>query len=71
MPHTRMTVDTWEIWVNYGCGWEHECTEFSARDARTNLKLYRENCPYPARIRKRRMRISDLTDHEKSTIGVS
>lgn len=25
--YQRTTVDSWEIHVNYGQGWEHECTE--------------------------------------------
>lgn len=55
----RKTRDVWHVLVNYGQGWEHELTESSLADARTQRKCYRENCPeYPVRIVKRRERIA-------------
>lgn len=45
MTYKRKTIDTWELHVNYGQGWEHECTEFSLADGRKQMKTYRENCP--------------------------
>lgn len=53
----RKTRDTWQIHVNYGQGWEHECTEFSRADAIAQRKTYRENCSYPVRIVAKRERI--------------
>lgn len=51
MAYIRKTRDTWQIHVNYGSGWEHECTEFSRKDARDQVKTYRENAPqYPVKI---------------------
>lgn len=53
MAYTRKTVDTWQMWVNYGSGWEHETTEDSRAEAKAQQKCYRENCPeYPTRIKK-------------------
>jgi hypothetical protein len=58
MPRPRKTSDTWQLWINYGQGWEHEITEDTRREAKTRLREYRENCPqYPVRLRYRRERI--------------
>ena len=62
MPHARSTVDTWELHVNYGQGWEHETTEFTLKDAREQRKTYRDNCPeFPTKLVRRRVRKADLT----------
>jgi len=63
---SRKTVDTWEIHVDYGQGWEHECTEFSSRDAHETIRLYRENCPYPVKLVRRRLHKSKLTEYERA-----
>ena len=39
----------------YGHGWEDECVEDTWRDCRDNLRLYRENSPYPVRYIQRRI----------------
>lgn len=40
---------------NYGQGWEDESGSPDRREARADLKAYRENCPeYPHRLIKRR-----------------
>lgn len=58
MPYKRKTRDTWELWINYGQGWEHELTEYSFKEIRDRRREYRENCPqYPTRIRMRREKI--------------
>lgn len=55
----RKTRDTWQLWIDYGNGWEHEITESSLADVRAQRKCYRENCPqYPTKIVKRRERIA-------------
>lgn len=57
MARERKTVDTWQLHVNYGQGWEHEITESTSREARERRREYRENCPqYPTRIVYRRER---------------
>lgn len=55
--YVRKTVDVWRVYVNYGQGWEHEHTDTSREDMKVNRRAYRENCPYPIRIRKGRERI--------------
>jgi hypothetical protein len=56
-PYIRKTRDTWQFWCNYGGGWEHETTELTRADMLVNRKAYRENSPYPLRIKKVRERI--------------
>lgn len=57
MAYKRKTIDCWRFFLNYGQGWEHEITEYSRAEMKENRKAYRENCPYPLRIRKGRERI--------------
>lgn len=58
MAHERKTRDTWQLWVNYGEGWEHECTEDTWRAIGERATEYRENCPQWARmIRLKREKI--------------
>jgi hypothetical protein len=55
MTYVRKTVDTWQMWVNYGQGFEHELTESTYKEIRERRKEYRENCPeYPTKIKFRR-----------------
>lgn len=57
--YVRKTRDVWHLLINYGQGEEHECTEFSRKDALEQLRTYRANCPqYPARIVRKRERIN-------------
>ena len=46
----------WVVQVNYGYGhgWEDECVENNRAEALQRLKEYRENCSYPARIKRYR-----------------
>lgn len=60
MARKRVTVDEYQIHVNYGGSWEHEISEDTRKEALARLKEYRENCPqYPATIVKKRVRIAD------------
>ena len=45
MAYERKTIDTWELQLNYGYGWEYTLTEFTREEARARLKEYRENQP--------------------------
>lgn len=59
--YQRKTRDTWQLWVNYGQGWEHECTEFTLRDALARKDEYRANCPqYPVKVRCKRERLEGV-----------
>lgn len=58
MSYQRKTIDLWDIEGRYSDGWEVLCTETSRKDARENLKAYREAEPGIAfRIRKYRARM--------------
>jgi hypothetical protein len=46
----RKTIDVWRIWVNYGQGWEHECSELTWKEAREQVACYRANCNYPVKV---------------------
>lgn len=43
MAYERKTIDTWELQLNYGYGWEYTLTEYTRKEARERLKEYREN----------------------------
>ena len=57
MAYERKTIDTWELQLNYGCGWEYTLTEYTRKEARERLKEYRECQPqYPLCADKKRVR---------------
>lgn len=57
----RKTIDSFELHVNYGQGWEHETTNWTVWHAIEERNLYRQNCPqYPTKIVKRRVSRSTL-----------
>lgn len=43
MAYERKTIDTWELQLNYGYGWEYTLNEYTRKEARERLKEYREN----------------------------
>mgnify|MGYP001576963620 CR=1 FL=1 len=45
MAYKRKTVDTWELFGNYGQGWETLCSGYTFAELRQNKKDYRENEP--------------------------
>ena len=55
--YVRKTVDCWRFYCNYGCGWEHEITEYSLKDMKENRKAYQENSPYPLKIVRGREKV--------------
>ena len=59
MVYQRKTRDEWHIYVNYGLGdgWELETVELTRQEAKRQIKCYRENCPYPVKLVKRRVAI--------------
>ena len=46
MAYTRKTKDIYILLSNYGYGWEEELTEDTCKEAKEQLKTYRENCPH-------------------------
>jgi len=57
--YVRKTEDEFEILGDYGQGWELVTTETCRKDAREQIKLYRENEPgVPFTFKKRRVKIN-------------
>ena len=64
LPKGPPKVEVWEFHVNYGFGdgWEHEGTELTREAMRVNRKAYREDCPYPLKIKRRFIPASEATE---------
>ena len=59
MAYTRKTKDVYVLMSNYGYGWEEEIEEDKYKEAKEQLKTYRENCPqYQFKIKKKRVKIA-------------
>jgi hypothetical protein len=55
--YIRKTRDEYDIESNYGYGWDVETCEDTWKDAKAQVKCYRENCPgIPFRIKKHRVK---------------
>ena len=57
MAYQRKTRDEWRISGNYGYGWDVECTEDTAREARARLREYRENGGGAYKLTKHRVKV--------------
>lgn len=58
--YKRKTVDCYAIESFYeGYGWSIECNCEDLKDAKVQLKTYRENVSYPVRIKKWREKIQE------------
>ena len=55
--YIRKTKDIWVIESNFGDGWETETNELTKKAAHEQARIYRENSPYPIRVRKIREKI--------------
>ena len=44
MAYIRKTKDRWDLMSNYGYGWECEVSYDTYKEAKEDLKAYRENC---------------------------
>lgn len=58
--YIRKTVDVWEMYCNYGHGWEYELTEYTVKDIANRIKEYYKNSPYPYKIVKRRIKKNEV-----------
>lgn len=58
MAYQRKTRDRWDIMTNYGYGWECETSEYTYKEAKEQLKCYRENAcgRFSVRMEKHRER---------------
>lgn len=57
--YKRKTVDCYAIESNCGYGWDIECYCDDWKDAKAQLKTYKENVGYPVRIKKWREKIQE------------
>ena len=55
--YKRKTRDIYEIWTNYGYGWECETRATTYAEAKQDYKAYRENTNAQIKIKKRRERL--------------
>ena len=62
MGYVRKTKDRWDIETNYGYGWEVECSEYTLKEAKEQIKCYRDNVDKygrgQSRLVKRKERVS-------------
>lgn len=61
MARQRKTRDEWQVWGNYGYGWDEECSESTRSEGLQRLREYRENGNGVYELRKRRIRIESAT----------
>lgn len=48
MAYERKTIDTWELQLNYGYGWEYTLTEYTRKEARGEIeRIQREPAAVP------------------------
>ena len=60
MAYKRKTKDEYELYGNYGYGWDYILTEDDRLEAKKQLKCYNENEPgVPHKIIKRRVKIEE------------
>lgn len=56
MIYQRKTIDEWQLWSNYGLGFEHETSYSTRKEAVQDLKAYRENAgQYNYKLIKKRI----------------
>ena len=48
MAYERKTIDTWELQLNYGYGWEEVTCEETRKEGLARLRDYRTNDPQHA-----------------------
>lgn len=57
MKRQRKTRDEFQVWGNYGYGWDEECAEATRKEGRERLKEYRANGGGVYQLRKRRLKV--------------
>lgn len=54
----RKTRDEFQVWGNYGYGWDEECSEPTRREGLARLREYRENGCGQYQLRHKRIRVT-------------
>ena len=59
MAYQRKTRDRWDIMTNWGYGWECECSEYTHKEAKEQLKCYKDNADgrFSVKLEKHREQI--------------
>lgn len=57
MSYKRKTKDIYQLWSNYGYGWEIELVEETRKEAMEQMKCYKENTNGIFKIKKAREKI--------------
>lgn len=57
--YKRKTKDIYELWTNYGYGWECETRATTYAEIKQDYKAYRENTSAQIKIKKRRERLEE------------
>lgn len=60
MAYIRKTRDIYVVEGDYGWGFEEVTWCDTFKEAKQDIKDYRDNEPYPFRIRKKRVRVNDM-----------
>ena len=58
--YQRKTKDIYELWTNYGYGWECEVWEETRAKIKQRYKEYRENTNAELKIKKCRERLEEI-----------
>lgn len=57
MAYVRKTRDEWQLWANFGYGWDYVLSEENKRDIILQVREYRKNTTAALRVRKIRVRV--------------
>lgn len=58
MAYVRKTRDEWQLWANYGDGWDYVLSEETYKKIMARAREYRANTKAELRIEKHRVPIS-------------
>lgn len=58
MVYVRKTRDEWQLWANYGDGWDYVLSEETKKNIMARAREYRTNTKAALRIEKHRVPIN-------------
>lgn len=58
MAYVRKTRDEWQLWANYGDGWDYVLSEEKYKNIMARAREYRANTKAELRIEKHRVPIN-------------
>lgn len=67
MAYKRKTCDEYQLWGNWGYGWDYILAESSLKEAREQMRCYRKNdARADYRIIKKRIKLTEV-DNDRQT----